>query len=66
MTVLKGLKNDEDSSADSLVNEYLKYSHYGVRNKLLKTTDMIFKLGKNLVNLGKLSLNPFTRKVTRV
>ena len=34
VTVLKGLKNNKDSGADSVLNDFLKYGGYEVRNKL--------------------------------
>ena len=42
-TVLKGLKNNKAPSADSVINEFLKYEF---RNKLLKIMNMIFEKGK--------------------
>ena len=44
--VLKGLKNNKAPGADSVVNEFLKYGAFGVRNKLLKIMNMIFEKGK--------------------
>ena len=44
--VLKGLKNNKAPGADSLVNEFLKYSGSEVRNKLLKIMNMIFGKGE--------------------
>ena len=47
MTVLKGLKNNNDPGAESLVNECLKYGCSEVRNKLLKIMNKILEIGKN-------------------
>ena len=43
VTVLKGLKNDEAPGTDSVVNEFLKYGGYEIRNKLLKIMNVIFE-----------------------
>ena len=55
-TVLKGHKNNEAPSADTVVNQFLKYDGSEVRNKLsvLKIIDMVLKRGKYLAILGKL------------
>ena len=45
-TVLKGLKNNKSPSADSVINEFLKYGGSEVRYKLLKITNMIFEKGE--------------------
>ena len=40
-TALNGPKNKKAPSADSVVNEFLKYGGSEVKNKLLKITNMI-------------------------
>jgi len=50
-TVTKGLKNNKVPGADSVVNEFLKYGGFEVRNKVLKIMNMTFE--KGVVLLGK-------------
>ena len=52
-TVLKGLKNNKAPGAGSVVNEFLHYDGFEVRNKLLKIMNMILKNAKYLTNLEK-------------
>ena len=52
-TVLKGLKNNKATGADSVINGFLKYGGSEVRNKLLTIMNMIFEKGKYLMILGK-------------
>ena len=40
MTVIRGLKNNKDPGADSVLNEFLKYGGCEVRDKLLKIMNM--------------------------
>ena len=43
MTVLKGLKINRISGAESLVNEFLKYGGYEVSHKLPKIMSMMLE-----------------------
>ena len=52
-TVLKGLKYYNTLDADSVVNEFLKYAGFGVRNKLRMIMNMIFEKGMYVTILGK-------------
>ena len=52
MTVLKGLKNNENAGADSVVNEFFKYGGSEVKSKPQKIMNMI-KKGKYLMILGR-------------
>ena len=52
MTVRKGLKNNEAPGGNIVVNEFLKYDGYEVRDKLLEIMSMIFEKGEYLVILG--------------
>ena len=67
-TVLKGLKNDKDPGADSVINEFLKYGGSEIRNKLLKIMNMIFERGEVLNDFRKTSVKLLysLRKVIRV
>ena len=54
-TVLKGLKNNKASGADTVVvNEFHKFGGSEVRNKLLMIMNMILKKRKYLTILGEL------------
>ena len=51
--VLKGLKNNKAPGADSVINEFLKYSGSEARSKLLKIMNRILKKENCLMTLGK-------------
>ena len=65
-TVLKGLENNKAPDADTVVNEFLKYGGYEVRNKLLKIMNMIFEKLKVPSDIWKTLIKPCTRKVIRM
>ena len=48
MIVLKGLKHNKAPGTDRVVNEFLKYCGYGIRNKLLKIMNMFFSKMKSI------------------
>ena len=52
-TVIKGLKINKAPGANSVVNVFLKYGGYEVKNKLLKILNTIFEKGKYSANLEK-------------
>ena len=61
-TVLKGLKNNKASGADSGINEFLKYDGSEVRNKLLKIMNMIFEKGEVPNDFRKTLIKPLYKK----
>ena len=61
-TVLKGLKNNKATSADSVINEFLKYGGSEVRNKLLKIMNMIFVKRKVPNDFRKTLIKPRNKK----
>ena len=48
--------------ADHVVNEFLKYGGYEVRNKLLKTMNVIEKKGEVPSNFRKTQIKPLYKK----
>ena len=61
-TVLSGLKNNKAPDADTVVNEFLKYGGYEVRNKLLKNMNMIFEYGKVPIDIWKPLIKPCIKR----
>ena len=61
-TVLKGLKNNKTPSADSLVNEFLKYGGSEIENKLLKVMNILFEKGELPNDFRKTLVKPLYMK----
>ena len=61
-TVLKELKNNNASGADSMIDEFLKCGGCKVRNKLLKIMNMIFEKGEVPNDFRKTLIKPLYKK----
>ena len=61
-TILKGLKNNKAPAADSVVNEFLKYSVPEVRKKLLNIMNMIFEKTNVPNDFRKTLITPLYKK----
>ena len=61
-TVLKRLTNNRALSADSVINDFLKYSGSAVKNKLLKIMNLIFEKGEVPNNFRKTLIKPLDKK----
>ena len=61
-TVLKGLKINKAPGADSVINEFLKYGGFEVRNKILKIMNKIFEKGEVPNDFRKTLIKPLYKK----
>ena len=59
------LKNNKAPGADNVVDEFLKYGDYEVRNKLLKIMNIIFEKGEISNDFRKTTIKPLYKKDDR-
>ena len=63
---LKGLKNNNAPSGDSVINKFLKYGGTEARNKPLKIINLIFEKGEVPNDFRKTLIEPLYKKGNKI